>query len=155
MNFRIAKDTDIDQLVEMRWLHECEEDTHTNEEKDNFLNKCRRFLEEELEKNTLVCWIVEDNGEIISNIYVCKIKKVPKPKSLNGSIGYVTNVHTKKIYRNKGIGTKLLEYVTTWAKKEGMELLFVWPSERAVTFYERAGFSNKNDIMELILNEQL
>jgi len=31
------------------------------------------------------------------------------------------------------------------------ELLFVWPSEKSINFYEGKGFSIKNEVMELEL----
>jgi N-acetylglutamate synthase-like GNAT family acetyltransferase len=68
---------------------------------------------------------------------------------LDGEIGYITNVHPKEEYRNKGIGTELLERVIGWAKENKIELLFLWPSKRSIHFYERQGFSMKNEIMEL------
>jgi hypothetical protein len=40
-----------------------------------------------------------------------------------------------------------------WARDEDLELLIVYPSEGAVTFYERAGFCAENDVMELTLRE--
>ena len=54
--------------------------------------------------------------------------------------GYVTNVYTRPAYRNQGIGTQLMSNVTAWAKQQNFENLIVWPSERSVPFYGRAGF---------------
>jgi N-acetylglutamate synthase-like GNAT family acetyltransferase len=51
----------------------------------------------------------------------------------------------------EGIGTELLKAVKQWARENRIELLFVWPSEKSVTFYERQGFLVENDIMELEL----
>lgn len=42
-----------------------------------------------------------------------------------------------------------MNHVVNWAKKKDLELLIVWPSNQAIKFYERQGFKNKNDIMEL------
>jgi hypothetical protein len=43
--------------------------------------------------------------------------------------------------------------VKRWARDEDLELLIVYPSEEAVTFYERMGFCADNDVMELRLRE--
>ena len=40
------------------------------------------------------------------------------------------------------------ERVKAFAKENGYELLFVWPSGRAVPFYERQGFRAENEMME-------
>ncbi len=153
MNFRMADSRDVYSLAEMRWLHEYEEDKVTMS-KEEFVDACIPFLKEGLERGTWAYWIAEDNGEIVANIYINRIRKVPKPQNLYGEIGYVTNVHTKESYRNTGVGKELLTQTIAWAKEEGLELLFVWPSERAVNFYSREGFNIKNEIMELILNEE-
>jgi hypothetical protein len=44
-----------------------------------------------------------------------------------------------------------MDKVNKWAEEKDFELLIVWPSEEAVRFYERKGFSNQNEIMEKIL----
>jgi N-acetylglutamate synthase-like GNAT family acetyltransferase len=105
---------------------------------------------EGLDQDTWVYWIAEDNG-ILANIYIRRIRKVPKPQKLFAEIGYVTNVHTRSDYRNKGIGSELLKNVKNWAIENKIELLFLWPSERSVNFYGRQGFTNINEIMELEL----
>lgn len=153
MNFRLAAENDISSLVEMRWLHEFEEGNCSGIQKEGFITECKSFLKKGLEDGSWVYWIAEDNGEIIANIYINKIRKVPKPQKLFSEIGYVTNVHTKEKYRNKGIGKQLLKETVAWSKENDMELLFVWPSKRAVNFYAREGFKEQNDIMELLLEE--
>jgi hypothetical protein len=35
----------------------------------------------------------------------------------------------------------VLRSVVDWARQEGLESLVVWPSERGVPYYERAGFA--------------
>jgi len=151
MRYRIATKGDITMLSEMRWEHEYEEEAQFSITKEEFISECSSFLIKEMERGTWVYWIAEDEGNIIANIYINKIRKVPKPQKLFAEIGYVTNVHTKKDYRNKGIGTELLKRVKQWAVENNIELLFLWPSERSVSFYKREGFKVENEIMELEL----
>lgn len=151
MIYRLAEESDLEMLSEMRWEHEYEEEGHFDITKDEFITECKLFLREGMEKGTWMYWIAEDNGNVVSNIYINRIRKVPKPQKLAAEIGYVTNVHTSIRYRNQGIGTELLKHAKHWAKENKIELLFVWPSEKSVSFYERQGFSIKNEIMELEL----
>jgi len=153
MKYRLAKEEDLNSLAEMRWLHEFEEDNCSNMGKKQFITEFKEFLKKGLEWGNWVYWVAEDSDGIVANIYINKIRKVPKPQKLFAEIGYVTNVHTKEKWRNRGIGTQLLKEVVTWSKENGIELLFVWPSERAVGYYEREGFKEKNEIMELLLEE--
>ncbi len=154
MNFRMAIEKDINSLAEMRWIHSYDENSNFNISKEEFLKECSVFLKNAMEMGNWVYWIAEDNGDIIANIYIQRIKKVPKPHKLHAEIGYITNVHTKEEYRNKGVGTKLLKEVVEWSKTSGIELLFLWPSKKSVPFYEREGFLEQNEIIELILDEE-
>jgi len=147
----MATKDDVLMLSEMRWEHEYEVETQFSITKEEFINECNSFLIKEMERDTWIYWIAEDEGNIIANIYINRIRKVPKPQKLFAEIGYVTNVHTKRGYRNKGIGTELLKRVKQWAVDNNIELLFLWPSERSVSFYKREGFKVENEIMELEL----
>lgn len=151
MIYRLANEDDLEILAHMRWQHEHEEGSQSEISKTEFINYCKQFLLNGLKNGTWVYWVAEDNGIIIANIYINRIRKVPKPHKLFAEIGYVTNVHTRAEYRNKGIGTELLLKVKHWAAENKIELLFVWPSEKSVKFYERQGFTNQNEIMELEL----
>lgn len=151
MIYRLAKESDISMLSEMRWEHEYEEEGEFNISKEDFIKECNLFLANGLRSGTWEYWIAEENNIIVSNIYINRIRKVPKPQKLFAEIGYVTNVHTRAEFRNKGVGTELLKKVKQWAINNKIELLFVWPSQRAISFYERQEFSINNEIMELEL----
>ncbi|WP_130805506.1 GNAT family N-acetyltransferase [Senegalia massiliensis] len=149
MIYRLARESDISMLSEMRWEHEYEEEGKFDTSKEDFIKACKLFLGDGLKNDTWDYWVAEENNIIISNIYINRIRKVPKPQKLFAEIGYVTNVYTKPEFRNKGVGTELLKKVKQWAINNKIELLFVWPSQKSVTFYERQGFSMNNEIMEL------
>ncbi|MFT9497625.1 GNAT family N-acetyltransferase [Anaerosolibacter sp.] len=152
MIFRLANEKDIDKLAQLRWEHEYEVEKESFKvSKDDFMKECAAFLKDGLQTGNWVYWIAEENNKIVANIYVHRIRKVPKPQKLFNEIGYVTNVHTRIEYRNQGIGEQLLKKVKEWAIENNIESLFVWPSEKAVSFYERQGFKAENDIMELEL----
>lgn len=154
MIYRLADESDINSLAEMRYEFETNgEEVNVLTLRDEFIKECTTFLRIGIKNGSWACWIAEDKGEIIANIYVNRIRKVPKPQKIFAEIGYVTNVYTKADYRDKGIGTQLLKSVKEWATTDGIELLFVWPSKKSVGFYKKEGFSMHNDIMELTCNE--
>ncbi len=108
----------------------------------------------EMERSNLagitVGTVAVEAGEIVSHVFIHLVEKVPKPGDLDGKWGYVTNVYTRPAFRGRGIGSELMRNVTNWAREIGLELLIVWPSRESVPFYERAGFSPSDEIMELI-----
>ena len=82
------------------------------------------------------------------------IPKLPKPNGNAKYIAYLTNVYTKPQYRNKGVGTELLAYIKAELSKRKCELIFAWPSDNSVRWYERSGFKTENDIVECPLCEE-
>jgi len=154
MIYKEATEQNIMQLVEMRWDFEYENRKFDADiSKDVFFQNCYLFLKDGMDKGDWVYWIVEEDNLILSQVFVRKIRKVPKPQKIIDEYGYVTNVYTRPHYRNKGIGQKLMEKVKEWSLHNDLELLIVWPSKRSIKFYERAGFINQNEIMEFIVRE--
>ena len=51
-------------------------------------------------------------------MFVYLIPKTPKPNRNQKYISYLTNVYTRKEYRNKNIGTELLEYIKEYLAKQ-------------------------------------
>ena len=142
MIYRLALPNDADELAEMRWDFRLEEAPGaTKHSKAEFLIACADFLRQGFTCGWS-CWVAEDDANhlIVSHIFIFAIPKIPKPNALYENFGYVTNVYTRPAYRNQGIGTQLMAHVTAWAKQQNFENLIVWPSERSVPFYGRAGF---------------
>lgn len=154
MNYRIANESDFEQLANLRWDFRME----SGEEKaamkrKYFVEQCVEFFEQKSKGDYHFYWIAEKDGEIISQAFVHIIDMIPRPCKIDDQFGYITNDYTKPEYRNQGIGSKLLDKVIKWAKGEDLELLIVYPSERAIPFYERAGFESENEVMELTLRD--
>ena len=154
MNYRIAEPSDFKQLANLRWDFRME----SGEEKaafprGEFVKKCVEFFESKNGGGYHVYWVAEEAGKIIAQVFVHIVDMIPRPCRIDDRFGYITNDYTIPERRNQGIGTVLLGRVIEWARDEDLELLIVYPSERAVPFYERSGFSSENDVMELKLRE--
>lgn len=157
MDFRIANEKDFTELANMRWDFKMEgkENEIHYYNKEEFVKECIAFFKQGYEDRTWSHWIAINEDTIISNISVHHIRKVPKPNRYIDEYGYVTNVYTKPEYRGKGIGSKLMKFVRDWAKEKDFEILIVWPSSKAVKFYAEMGFSNENEVMELVLRPDI
>ena len=150
MEYRLADMNDADRLADLRWQHKAEESDLDVEDREEFIKFCSDYLRTRLQQDDgFHCWVAVENRLIVSHIYIVTVKKVPKPEKYGGVWGYTTAVYTTPEYRNQGVGTMLMKNTKQWCKKQNFELLIVWPSERSVPFYERAGFDSKNDILEL------
>lgn len=154
MRYRLATVEDAEALAEMRWEFRLEEAPGpTVHSKEEFLPVCMAFVAQGLREGNWHFWVAEDHGTLVSQICVQTIIKMPKPNRLDDRFGYVTNVYTRPAYRNQGIGSELMRHVVAWASACEMENLLVWPSERSVPFYARAGFSADGEAMALSLRD--
>jgi GNAT superfamily N-acetyltransferase len=149
MDFRIATESDLDTLAQMRWDFRLEESLGTPaHDRQPFLEACTAFLRQGMASQRWVYWVAVCEGMIVSHVFVQRIDKVPKPNRLDDGFGYVTNVYTRPAYRGQGIGSKLMAHVVEWAQAQDLECLLVGPSDASVRFYERAGFRWNEDLME-------
>lgn len=157
MDIRLGEKKDYLQLAELKWLHMEDDDITYNEDnlkginKEKFISDFISFLEGD---NNYKIFIAEEDDVIISAMYLCIIPKLPKANRNSESIAYLTSVYTRKDYRNKNVGTKLITYIKEYACDKKCELLFVWPSEKSVDWYCRNGFSSENEILECALREE-
>jgi len=60
-------------------------------------------------------WVADLKGGLIAVMSVRKVLKVPSPERLDGCWGYLTNCYALPDYRNRGIGTELVERLLTLA----------------------------------------
>lgn len=145
MAIRMAGKEDIDQLINMRWDFTMEYDLDgklKDEKYNDFHDECKAFLLNAFESDNWYIWVAEEDGELVSNIYVELIQKVPRPGRVTHPFAYMTNVYTIPEYRGKGIGGQLLSSINAWAKEQRYEFIIVWPSDEGIRFYERNGYKH-------------
>ncbi len=157
MEIRLANIDDYEQIAEMRWQHAIDEDNDYGErhtcdiDKDEYIGKVRRFLTTNQEYKIFVG---VENDKVISCMFVYLIPKVPNPNGEDAYIAYLTKVYTLKEYRGRRVRTQLLDYIKSYLDEMRCELIFVWPSDNSITWYEKNGFSRENEIMECILMDK-
>lgn len=142
ITYRIATESDLPALADLRWEHWSEDAQNAGVvDQKTFQEEFVKRVSPWLQSGQLTVWLAESAGEIIANMHVQRVNKIPKPSKLDDCFGYVSNVHTRAAYRNQGVGSMLLQHVQQWALEHDMEFLVLWPSERSVPFYQRAGFT--------------
>lgn len=157
MEIRLANEADYKELALMKLEHGVEDDIDYGEHnldgvnKDEFVEEFFAFLKAHKEYDIIVA---EENGIVVSAMFVYLIPKLPKPNGNAKFIAYLTNVYTKKEYRNKGIGTQIMNYIKSILIEKKCELLFAWPSDNSIAWYQRNGFSEDNEIFECPLCEE-
>jgi N-acetylglutamate synthase-like GNAT family acetyltransferase len=58
--------------------------------------------------------------------------------------GEVKTMYSNVNFRGEGYGKKMMLYLEEEAKKIGIKQLFLWSSPKAIDFYKKMGFQNKN-----------
>lgn len=154
-SLRLATLADGSELARLRWDFSPEEAAGSSQSFEEFRGEFERFLEPALASGNWAVWVAEQEGRLVSQIWVQVIHKAPRPGRFGGHnrYGYMTNVFTVPERRGQGIGGQLLERVIQWAREQELQFLVVWPSEESVRFYERGGFRATSEALELRLDE--
>lgn len=140
IRIRLASASDGAALAALRWEFSHGDGGEAEENRSEFHDRWTRFWEAAQERGWLV-WVAERDGQLIGNMWLQLVEKVPRPGNQIRYLGYLTNVYVKPEARGQDVGSRILAEVIAWSKRENLELLFVWPSSESVEFYRRAGFN--------------
>ena len=140
---RLATLGDVEQLVSLRRAFAFEDDVGV--ERPEFAEECRAFLHAAISSGRWRIWVASLGAEIVAQLFVGLVDKVPRPTEDRRRIAYLTNVYTVPAHRNRGIGENLLAAAQEDAVSLDVELMFVWPSDESLDFYRRAGFASGRD----------
>lgn len=149
MIYRQAVPSDFPRLAQMRWdFRTALLSTPLPEgTKEAFIPVMLEFLEQAYHSGQWVMWLAEEAGEIVSHVYIERIRKVPRPTSFDCAYGYLTNMYTSPAWRGKGIGAELLRQAVNWAREQKLEMIILWPAKGREAFYQRGGFIHEPEAM--------
>ena len=150
ITIRVATDADVDALARLRWQM-TDEEGGVREPLADFQTRFREDVERFEASGTWTIWVADAGDGIVGCLWLKRIERVPRPNRDALTLGYVTNVYVEPGWRNRGIGSGMLAAVREVADRERLAELFVWPSERAVTLYRRAGYVPSRELHELEL----
>jgi GNAT superfamily N-acetyltransferase len=126
-----------------------------DEDRETFVTRCEEWMRERLAEGGLWrCWIAEQDGRAVGNIWLNLIEKIPNPAPETESHAYITNFYVLESVRGHGVGSRLLETVLEWCKEQRVHAAILWPSDRSRPLYERNGFAVRDDLLELIVTEK-
>ena len=100
-----------------------------------------------LEKDVLRCYHLEAQGCFITEE---DNKKLGHIFAFNyGKIGVIGMLIVRPKYRNRGIGTKLMEKAIQYLEKQGVETIRLEAVVKAVSLYKRLGFKKEFDSLRM------
>ena len=144
MEYRKAGSGDIESLVILRKKQLIDEG---GKETVSIDEELERFFREGLADGSVVVWVAEDEGEIVSTVGVCFYNYPPTFRNATGKIAYLTNVYTKDEYRNRGIATDLLKHIMDEIKAEKCGITRLHASSQGRRMYEKMGFTDDEGFM--------
>ena len=147
---RAAVPGDAERLAQLRWDFRVAR-APVQEDHGAFLRRCADWMRHELASQAVWrAWVAVAGEEIVGQLWVQTITKMPNPVAERERHAYVSNVYVEPDHRG-GAGSRLLAAALAWARAEKMDRVILWPSARSVTLYERHGFTHHGDVMELAL----
>ena len=111
------------------------------------------FLGDALRGGRWAVWLAEAEGAAVGTLSAQRVAAVPTPWQTVRGWAYVTSVQVVHDWRRRSVGRLLMEAALTWARREGLEMLHLWPSPDSVAFYRAVGFSPASNAMELWLGD--
>jgi len=134
---RIADSTDGEAIAALRqtWTAEDQGDVADPGFEARFLDWYER------ESARRISWLAELSGQPVGMMNLALFERMPRPGHETGTWGYLANAFVLAPYRNHGIGAELLAALLAYADGQGYIRVLLRPTERAIPFYQRAGFT--------------
>lgn len=157
IQYRRGQLSDLEELVELRILMQSEVN-HINDlskdRLDSFKQKCAHYFEEYFNNKNYHCVVALNDQKIIATAGVCFYRKPPSLLGdSNGLVGYVTNVYTRTNFREKGIGTQMMNEIKKLAESLKADKLHLGATEDGAGIYRTVGFTEPRFLtLELKIN---
>jgi GNAT superfamily N-acetyltransferase len=149
MRIRAAETGDAAVLAALRYEFRSEMDPPT-EPREAFEERMRTWWAGR-RAGQWRAWIGVDGDEPIGDIFLQIVEKVPNPVVEPERLGYITSLYVVPSRRNAAVGGALLDRALEDCRREGLDTVVLWPSSRSRPLYQRRGFVEKGDVMELPL----
>jgi GNAT superfamily N-acetyltransferase len=128
----------------------------TDEGEEVFIERCRLWMQSRLAANgPWRCWVAEAEQKIVGHLWVKLIEKIPNPTTESEYHAYITNFYVIEASRAQGIGSMLLTPALDWIREQDVYAVILWPTEESRSLYQRHGFADPEDLMELLLQEKV
>lgn len=90
-------------------------------------------------------WLATLGDSPVGMASVFEYRRMPRPGHPDSRWGYVSNMFVREDFRNRGIGSALLETIIAAADERCYARLVLSPGAQALPFYRRAGFIVPDD----------
>jgi GNAT superfamily N-acetyltransferase len=118
------------------------------EPESGFLDRCARWMAQRLGREDWVCWVVEAQGGILGTLWVQFLEKLPNPVGEPEFHAYITSFYIQPSQRGGGLGSAMLAAALEDCTARSVDSVFLWPSPKSRSLYQRHGFAENAGLME-------
>lgn len=149
LNVRPATHEDALSLARLRYEFRASSG-ETVERESEFVNRCAEWMTERLKGGggAWRCWVAEDEAQLVGNVWLQLIEKIPNPAPEPERHAYLTNLFVREAARGRGVGSALLTAALDCCAACGVHAVILWPTKRSRPLYLRHGFSAPADLFE-------
>jgi GNAT superfamily N-acetyltransferase len=120
----------------------------------DFESACDAAHARYLESGAGMAWIAKAGGKPVGSIVMLLHPRLPSPRLVSATEGYILNVYVDPPWRRRGIATALMRAALERARELGLARLRLHTTEAGRPTYAHAGFRPREDEMELVLLRQ-
>lgn len=143
---REATPADVDQLAALRYEFRSTIG-RPSEDRAAFLQRCSAWMSSRLSQGWK-CWVASSQRDLVGQIWLVLLEKMPNPVGDPERHAYITNFYLKPEFRG-GIGSMLLTRALDWLSQQAVDAVILWPTPRSRSLYQRYGFEQPADMLEL------
>ena len=117
------------------------------EDRESFVRRCSAWMSSRLLENWK-SWVAVRGEAIVGQIWLQLLEKLPNPVDEPERHGYITSLYVTPEFRG-GVGGALLRHALRWAEQQNVDAIVLWPTPRSRSLYQRHGFIEPVDCLEL------
>jgi GNAT superfamily N-acetyltransferase len=153
MDVRAARPADAAELARLRYEFRAAERTAA-EPYERFVERATVWMRRRLEDDaSWRCFVATKDGALVGHVWVQLIEKVPNPGGDEAERhAYLTNLYVRPAARG-GTGGALLRSALDWCRRQAVDTVILWPTERSRSLYARYGFSGSGAVMSFPLRD--
>ena len=149
--YKKATIKDIDELVRTRIIVLRAANKLSDDVDMSFVEKeSYEYYKRALETGEHIAYLVYDNGTFIGAGGVSFYQVMPTYHNPSGKKAYIMNMYTAPEYRRQGIAIYTLDLLVNDVREQGVLQIALEATEMGRPLYEKYGFVQMEDEMELI-----
>jgi GNAT superfamily N-acetyltransferase len=144
---RRATDDHLDVLARLRYAFRAEAHAVVEDE-SAFTLRCVEWMRSRLTDDShWRAWVLEHDAQVVGNIWVQLIEKIPNPGCEGELHAYISNFYVEPSTRNSGGGSQLIATALDACRSWQVDTVILWPTPRSRSLYLRHGFHVSDDLL--------